>query len=163
MSLVRVFLLMTLAAAGATDVQARTDDLLGTWLTEDGGTAVEIARCDNALCGQIVWLERATEEDGSERLDANNPDPALRSRPLLGLQVLSGCSGEPDGKGRWTDGELYDHESGKTYYRTTLSFEAPDTVRLKGSAGVVHNGRVVTSKFGRTQSWTRVDPAQLGG
>jgi uncharacterized protein (DUF2147 family) len=66
----------------------------GTWLSEDGGTKVLISNCGgNKLCGKVVWLEEPNDrKTGKPKTDALNPDPAKRTRPMLGLQVVNGLA-----------------------------------------------------------------------
>jgi uncharacterized protein (DUF2147 family) len=75
----------------------------------------------------------------------NNPDRKRRDAPLCGLEILSGFT--PDGPGRWTDGKVYDPESGNTY-SAEASIEEPDTLRLHGYILVPLLGR--TKLFKRT-------------
>jgi len=37
----------------------------GLWLTEDGETVVEIATCENSLCGKIVGFNNNEESDAN--------------------------------------------------------------------------------------------------
>ena len=54
----------------------------GTWLTEGGKSHVEIRLCGDEYCGRLVWLREPKNEDGSAKLDENNKDETLRSRPV---------------------------------------------------------------------------------
>lgn len=132
------------------------DALLGVWLTapgDEGGRArVEVRRHGDEYDGRIVWLEQPAfptgPHQGQPRIDLENPDEALRARPVLGLQILSGMTYAGDG--RWSGGTIYDPANGKTY-RATLSLDAPDddTLELRGYVGI--------PLFGRTTTWQRVE------
>jgi len=142
--LLACFVGMTIPAT--TSVAASDSAVLGTYLVENGDAHIELGACGDRLCGSIVWLRRAMDEDGATPLDIYNPEPALRSRPILGLRILEGL--EPAAApGRWVGGRIYDPESGKTY-RCKLRFDGEDRVRLRGYVGV--------SLLGRTTEWTRV-------
>ena len=69
------------AAAAAPSVE-------GLWRTDDGSAVVEIAACGQQMCGRIARV-LATGAD-VPRTDVNNPDPARRTRQLVGLLILSG-------------------------------------------------------------------------
>ena len=53
-------------------------EIVRRWNT--GESRVEIHSCGELLCERIAELD----EDGNEKLDKNNPDPALRAHPLIG-------------------------------------------------------------------------------
>jgi uncharacterized protein (DUF2147 family) len=85
----------------------------GEWLVQDGRAKVRVAPCaagSAELCGRIVWVTAAPD---ALTHDEHNPDPALRTRPILGLQMLWGF--RPAGPNRWTGGKIYDPKAGKTY------------------------------------------------
>jgi uncharacterized protein (DUF2147 family) len=121
----------------------------GVWLTEDGGGAVEIFDCGELLCGQIVWQKSPLRPDGSPDIDDHNPDPALRGRPICGLQIIGGL--RQTDPASWSDGWVYDPDSGKTYH-VKLAMESADTLRLRGYIGV--------PMLGENQLWRRA-PADL--
>lgn len=113
-----------LALALAAAIPARADtmaEVVGRWRDSDGESEIVIARCGPALCGRIVWLKEP-------RIDRFNPDSALRTRSLLGLQVLSGFA--PDASGTLT-GNGYNPADGKTY-RTTLALAGPQSLVVRG-------------------------------
>ena len=93
------FLPMPAALAGG-------EAAIGEWRTP-ARMYVQIYLCDESLCGRIVRLP-----DPRVR-DASNPEPHLRMRPLLGIQVLSGLEHAANGNG-WK-GQLYVPERGATY------------------------------------------------
>jgi uncharacterized protein (DUF2147 family) len=122
----------------------------GLWYAEGGAAQVEISRCAGALCGRVVWLRSPLDEDGCALRDRRNPDPALRTRPVLGLEVLRGL--RPDDDDTWTGGTIYDPSSGRTY-RCELRLDGDDRLRLRGYVGV--------SWLGRTTRWVRVGRENL--
>lgn len=110
-------------------------DLAGLWQTENAGSTVRIARCGAGYCGTIA----ATPGPG---LDAKNPDPALQSRKLVGVQIMS--AGTPSGEG--FEGSLYNPNDGKTY-AGSLTPKGPDTVEVAGC---------VLSVLCKRQTWRRI-------
>lgn len=133
------------------------DAILGIWATDpegEGGQAhVEITRAGDQYSGKIVWLDQplytGDDEDGEEgqpKIDKNNPDPALQSRPIMGLELMSGF--KYDGKGTWKKGTIYDPDNGKTY-KCKLRLGDEGELNVRGYIGV--------SMIGRTSRWTRVD------
>ena len=78
---------------------------LGEWMTEGGKARVRIEPCAGRpaeLCGTIVWSYRPADAPPGPLVDVNNQDPALRTRPIVGLPLLQGFREEAPG--RWSDG-----------------------------------------------------------
>jgi uncharacterized protein (DUF2147 family) len=111
---------------------------------------VEVYRCGEKICGKIVWLKRPVYTDGSDGqvgtpiIDRKNPDPVLKNRPLIGLQIMQGFSKLDDTT--WDNGTCYDPKSGKSY-RGEIHLAASDRLELRGFIGI--------PLFGRTSVWTR--------
>lgn len=118
---------------------------LGRWHAEGGAAQVEIGECGGDLCGWVTWLRSPFDEHGCELRDRYNPDPALRERPVLGVQVIAGLA--PAGSGRWDGGTIYDPASGNTY-RSSLSVADENRLEIRGYVGL--------PLIGRTTSWFRV-------
>jgi uncharacterized protein (DUF2147 family) len=88
-------------------------EALGVWADEDRQSNIEIAQCGDVLCGRIVWLKEPFDASGKAQADINNPDPALRIRPILGLLIIAGL--RPDSDGDTLVGKVYNAEDGKIY------------------------------------------------
>jgi uncharacterized protein (DUF2147 family) len=115
----------------------KAEDAIGVWLNPENGSNVEFYRCDAGLCGKIVKVA-----DGQVR-DSNNPDPAKRGRPIVGLLILEGAKRTGD-KG-WA-GTLYNRENGKSY-SGTVTVKGRDALELSGC---------VLAVLCKTATWTRV-------
>jgi uncharacterized protein (DUF2147 family)/fucose 4-O-acetylase-like acetyltransferase len=120
---------------------------LGRWYAEGGAAQVEIRKCDEQLCGRVVWLRSPWDELGCGLRDRFNPDATLRDRPVLGLEILSGLSRPPEGDGVWRGGAIYDPASGRTY-SCQAQLDGPDQLELRGYVGI--------PLLGRTTRWFRV-------
>lgn len=130
--------LLLLAAA------ARAETPLGVW--DAGESHIEIYHCDELLCGRIVALDEPLDEDGNAELDDNNPDPALRNRPILGMDLIAGFSRKSDR--RWVKGTIYDPRDGKTY-KCVMKLQRDGTLKVRGYVGI--------PLLGKTVEWTRVE------
>ena len=110
------------------------DAIVGTWLTEEGDSNVAItAGAGGGYAGKVVWLKEPSR-DGKPVHDANNGDPALRDRPVLGLEILSGFTATGDGA--WAGGMVYSPRAGKSY-PAELSLTADGRLQLRVKAGLV--------------------------
>ncbi len=134
------FALLLLAAPAAAEPGA-----LGVWATEEEKSHVEIYTCGEQLCGRIIWLKEPLNEQGTEKLDINNQDPAMNDRPIVGLEIMTGFV--ESGEGKWKKGHIYDPENGKLY-KAKMEPKDPDTLKVRGFIGI--------SLLGRTAIWTRV-------
>ena len=101
----------------------------GRWYTEEKDSIVQIGQCGPVVCGKVAKVLRAAP-NGGKPVDANNPDPALRNRPIEGIILLSGFKESGD---EW-EGQIYDPRAGKTY-RSTLKKQPDGTLRVKGCLG----------------------------
>lgn len=139
------FTAAAVAALSAGGTAAAADPAEGVWLTPGGQSKVQVAPCRNdakRLCGNIVWLKNPKRKDGSPVLDGSNPDPKLRTRPILGLSFITGF--RRDAPGRWSGGKIYNPSDGKTY-ASKLSIQPDGTLKVEGCVLVVCRG----------QTWTR--------
>lgn len=125
--------LLAMPAAG----QAATP-ITGRWLTEGGKAVVAIAPCGTHLCGRVERVLKAPP--GATGRDSNNPDPALRTRPMVGVPILSSFA---DAGGDWR-GRIYNPEDGKSY-KSIVTREADGSLKVKGCISV----------FCKTQRWRR--------
>ena len=119
-------------------------DVVGKWKLEDGTAIVEVYKQGDVFNGKIVWLEKPTEEDGTPAKDDKNPDAKLRSRQLIGLNMLSNL--KQDG-GEYKGGSIYDPGNGKTY-NCSMKVEG-DVLKVRGSLDK-------KGLLGRTMDWFRV-------
>jgi uncharacterized protein (DUF2147 family) len=112
--------------------------LIGQWKTDDGKAIMEIAPCGAALCARIARFLVAQPAGGAR--DGKNPDKSLRSRPLVGVNVLTGLVA--DGKS-WK-GKGYSPEEGR-HFNATVTLVG-NNLKLKGCVAF----------FCRNVSWLRV-------
>ena len=124
---------------------AMAGDPMGLWLTKDRDAKVRVADCAGALCGTIVWLKDPIDPaTGKSATDKQNVDRALRSRPLMGVQVILDMkpSGAPD---KWT-GHIYNSDDGKTYHGN-IALPSPTTLKVEGCV----------MAFCEAEIWTRTE------
>jgi uncharacterized protein (DUF2147 family) len=110
--------------------------IIGLYYSPEKDAKIEIYQQDNRYFGKFVWLEIGDK-------DVNNPNPELRSRELLGMTFINNFRFEDQ---EYTDGKIYDPQSGETY-DAILWLEGKDLM-LRGFIGF--------SIFGRTEKFTRI-------
>jgi uncharacterized protein (DUF2147 family) len=131
-------LALTAALLAATPAFA-SEPVTGRWVTEEKDAVVAIAPCGKAMCGAVDRF-LVPPPQGLDQRDINNPDAKLRTRKLLGMQILT--SFVADGK-VWR-GRIYDPKSGKSY-RSIIRRKGPNVLEVKGCIG----------PFCQTQEWRR--------
>ena len=124
---------------------ALAQEVAGKWKLSDGSAIVEVYQDGDIYNGKIVWLKNPTAPNGSPAVDKNNPDEKLRSRQLIGLNMLSNL--KKKSATEYTGGVIYDPGNGKTYY---CSMEVDgDILHVRGSLDK-------RGLLGRTMDWFRV-------
>lgn len=125
--------------------------IVGKWLT-GAHSEIIIAPCAQGYCGVVskaVTTGLSAEDIAAHPAeggvaDFRNKDPNLRTRPILGLQILT--LGESTRPGVY-DGEIYNPEDGNTY-SGFMEVLGPDSIRLKGC--------VLFNTLCRGETWTRI-------
>ncbi|WP_432713843.1 DUF2147 domain-containing protein [Pedobacter sp.] len=137
-------ILLLLTAISFSGFSQSKDAILGQWVNPSGEAHIDIYKKGDKYFGKIVWLKNPKDEKGNVKLDAKNPDAALKTKPILGQEMLKNFVYED---GKWTDGKIYDAKSGKTYSCNITPVEM-NKISIRGYIGV--------SLFGRSETWSRV-------
>lgn len=120
------------------------DLILGQWVNATGEAHIEIFKKNDKFYGKIIWLKAPKDEKGNPKTDIKNPDPDLKSKPVMGLELLRDFVYED---GKWTDGKIYDPKSGKTY-SCNITDKGNGQLNIRGYIGI--------SLIGRSETWKRV-------
>lgn len=134
-------LLVSGLMAGSMSASEPAADVTGAWWFPDRSGQVEIYQKEGRLFGRVLRYHVPDQRD------ENNPDPKLRSRPLVGIDMIADFQFAPE-NGRWEGGTIYDADSGRTY-RGFLWVDPDDTETLWA------RGYLGFSIFGRTERFTR--------
>lgn len=126
--------------------QEDADKLVGVWEPSHGKAKVKIEKIGNKYYGKIVWLKEPNDPETNEpKVDRNNPDESMRSKPLRGYRILKDFVYTD--KNEWSEGTIYDPENGNTY-SCTIKMTDDNTIEIRGFIGV--------SALGRTDIWKRL-------
>jgi uncharacterized protein (DUF2147 family) len=128
-------------------------DVTGVWIDHTKRGAVEIMPCGNRLCGYIYWVKDLVSRDGKPVVDANNPDPTRRGKPICGTQILVNLSQQ--GRAQighvWGAGSIYNPDEGAKF-DVELKLLSPNELSVLGYLGI--------KMLGEQFTWTRA-PAEL--
>jgi len=142
MKLLATMAALALAAASASCEYAPAappaEGVLGYWST-DAGSVLHVDHCGDAVCITVLTIS----QKAPGVIDAHNPDPALRSRPICKMDIGTGFKLKDADHG--VDGRIYDPESGKTY-KSVMTSEG-NALNLRGYVGF--------KAMGRSQTWQR--------
>lgn len=134
-------LLAAASVALALAAPALASPIDGVWRTEASDGTVQIYDCGGgAVCGKVMTSDRIKADPNVA--DEKNHNEALRSRPLKGLEIMTGFTGGPP---EWKDGKIYNPEDGGTY-RGSIRMTDPTTLKLKGCWAFIC----------KTQTWKKV-------
>lgn len=119
-----------------------SDAVLGKWWFPKKNGQFEIKKAHGIYSGRVIAY------DDPDALDKHNPDPKLAVRKFVGIEMLSNFKYD-SAENQWSDGTIYDGDSGKTY-SCSLWFEEgkPNELCARGYVGI--------SLFGRTEVFQRV-------
>jgi len=116
------------------------DKIVGIWWNDEKTAKIEVEKKDGKYIGTIVYMIPEKYENGESPKDDENPDKSLRSRSIVGLQILSGLEFDVDDK-EWDGGSIFDPKSGKTY-DCYVWLESDELMKLKGYvAGIKWMGK----------------------
>ena len=131
---------LAVALSAVMVVPVRAEELIGTWLTQQGDAQIRVAKCGKALCGNVAWLRDAVDaQTGQPPVDNKNPDPSKRSRKVLGIRIFAM---EEDANGSWTGG-IYNSDDGQTY-KGRLAPRGENEMEVQGCAGALCGSEVWT-------------------
>ena len=132
----------TLVLASGTALAADPSPI-GDWRVKDGYANIRIDNCGGKMWGIVAWEKAAGK-------DIENPDPAKKDRPILGMPILLAMA--PTRPNRW-EGEIYNSNNGKMY-SSNISMVDENTLKLEGCVlGFLCGG----------ENWTRVTAPPVGG
>lgn len=133
-----------LLAAASPVTGASALDPAGTWHTQGRLAQVRIAKCAEDLCGTIVALKDPIDPaTGKPQTDTENEDATKRTRPVMGLQVVTGM--KPAGANTWS-AQFYSPEEGKAVSGNLV---------LKDANTLTVQGCVLGGLLCRSETWTR--------
>ena len=103
--------------------------IFGYWLTP--GSIVLIENCDNYVCAKIETIFVDDGRDPKLILDENNKDKALRSRAIVGINVLSGFLMKDDEQRDFRGGRIYDPRRGREF-KSSLHLKEDGNLEVEG-------------------------------
>ena len=147
-----------LLLAAAIGVAEDKGTVFGRWASNN--SILEIGETGGVLHATIISILDPLYKEGEEgpvgttRVDRHNPTESLRTRPILGMDLLDGYQYRD---GKW-QGQLYDPESGKTY-KSQITLSSDGNLQIRGYIGAPMFGR--TAVFEPVSSCVGAIPKML--
>ena len=105
------------------------EGIFGYWLTP--GSIVKIENCDTYVCAKIETIFVDDGRDPKLILDENNKDKALRSRAIIGINVLSGFLIKDVKQRDFRGGRIYDPRRGREF-KSSLHLKEDGNLEVEG-------------------------------
>lgn len=120
------------------------DRILGKWISSEKNLVVQVYKSGDRFRGKIAWYKDDPAKAMDEWTDKHNPNPALRSRKILGMDVLRDLKYDA-GDDTWEDGMIYDAQHGKEY-NASAYIDKQGILRVKGYWHLKIFGKTMTFK-----------------
>ena len=105
------------------------EGIFGYWLTP--GSVVKIENCDSYVCAKVETIFVDEGRDPKLILDENNKDRALRSRAVIGINVLSGFLVKDIKQRDFKGGRIYDPRRGREF-KSSLHLKDDGNLEVEG-------------------------------
>ncbi|HTD99173.1 MAG TPA: DUF2147 domain-containing protein [Mucilaginibacter sp.] len=126
------------------DTVPNCDQICGKWLSSEKNLMVEVYKAGDHFKARIVWFNDDPSKPMGEWCDTKNPDPALRTRKILGMNVLSDLKYVAHSNS-WEDGMIYDAKNGKEW-NASAYINKQGLLKVKGYWHFKIFGRTMTFK-----------------
>ena len=105
------------------------EGIFGYWLTP--GSIIKIENCDSYICAKVETIFVDEGRDPKLILDENNKDRALRSREVIGINVLSGFLVKDIKQRDFKGGRIYDPRRGREF-KSSLHLKDDGNLEVEG-------------------------------
>ena len=146
MRYVFILLLTVLCSFKITDPDdvTKANLICGKWQSSEKNLTVEVNPYKNTFKAKIIWFSGGvTKTKPMETItDIKNPNPALRNRKVLGLDVVENLRYDA-GSNTWEGGKIYEVQSGK-YWNAAAYIDKTGLLKVKGYWKVKLLGKTMT-------------------
>ena len=132
--------------------QSPCDQVIGTWMSAEKNLVVQVYRDGDDFKAKVVWFDDSDNpaKPMDIRVDDSNPDKNLRTRKILGMQVLRNLAYDPSSHS-WENGMIYDAKNGREW-------NAAAAIDNKGMLRVT--GYWHFKFIGKTMKFNRITPSE---
>ncbi|WP_374951443.1 DUF2147 domain-containing protein [Mucilaginibacter sp.] len=117
--------------SNSTRTTVASEMICGKWQTEEKNLTVQVYKVDDEFKAKIIWFSNKGETKKMEEwTDKKNPDPVLRTRKILGMNVLEKLVYSPESNS-WEDGIIYDAKNGR-HWNSSAYIDKDGKLKVKG-------------------------------
>lgn len=124
---------------------AASEQICGKWQSVDKNLVIAVYKENNEFRAKIVWFD---DDDDTKEMDywtdKRNPDPALRTRKILGMNVLEKLIYDSKNNS-WEDGMIYDATHGRSW-NSSAYINKEGLLKVKGYWHFKFIGKTLTFK-----------------
>jgi len=106
------------------------EQICGKWQSAEKNLIIQVYMQDNKYVAKIVWYSDTDGKPMDYWTDTRNPDPSLRNRKILGMNVVNALSYRPE-TNSWEDGMIYDSKHGREW-NASAYIDKNGTLKVKG-------------------------------
>ncbi|RFZ95092.1 DUF2147 domain-containing protein [Mucilaginibacter conchicola] len=145
LSVILLFVLCSFKPVTEPDIDASADAnrICGKWESSEKNLVVEVYPYKGTYRAKMIhFTGGVTKDKPMESItDKKNPDPTLRNRKVLGMDVVENLKFNPKSNS-WEGGRIYEVQSGK-YWSAAASLDGSGTLKVKGYWKVKLLGRTM--------------------
>jgi uncharacterized protein (DUF2147 family) len=120
--------------------------ICGKWESTDKNLIVLVYKEGGKFSGKIIWYSDTGGKPMDYGTDKRNPDPKLRTRKILGMNVLHDMVYNSD-TNSWEDGVIYESKNGREW-NASIYIDKNGMLKVKGYWHI--------KLIGKTMTFTRV-------
>ncbi|HEY8780477.1 MAG TPA: DUF2147 domain-containing protein [Mucilaginibacter sp.] len=128
------------------NVASPDEQICGKWESSEKNLIVQVYKADDTFRAKVIWYTDTGGKPMDYWTDKRNPNPALRSRKILGMSVLKDMAYNA-ATNSWENGMIYESKYGRQW-NASAYIDKNGVLKVKGYWHF---------KFiGRTMAFTRV-------
>lgn len=108
------------------------NEILGNWMATDNSVMVQVFTVNKEYRAKVLWFDErlGSGKPMNLRTDTANPNPNLRKRKIIGMEILHGLRYDSTSR-TWENGKIYDGSSGRTW-DSAASFTDNGILKVRG-------------------------------
>jgi len=118
------------------------DRICGKWESLEKSLIIQVYMVGGDFRAKIIWFSDTEGKPMDYWTDRRNPNPALRGRKILGMEILRGLQYNPHNQS-WENGMVYDSKHGREW-NASAYIDKNGQLRVRGYWHFKFIGRTMT-------------------